>query len=107
VLYTTEPIKWHFHKNMCGLPIAVTVLFCHNLLLFLSLSSCSCHYQSLSISIPLSLHSLLSIYFISVHVVTTILYIYMNSCIAVDVVVLAAQCNCILTHVLVHLFAFC
>lgn len=89
MLYTTEPIKWHFHTNMCGLPVVVTVPFCHNLLLFLS-SSCSCRYQSLSISKLLSLHLLLFIYFISLHVVITILYIYMNSCIAVDVV-LAAQ----------------
>ena len=107
VLYTKQLIKWHFYKNMCGLPVVVTVLFCHNLLLFLAVIifmklSLS---LSLSISVPLSLHSLLLIYFISVHVVITILYIYMNSCIAVDVVVLTAQCICIL--ILVYLFAFC
>ena len=40
MLYTTdlEPMKWHyFHKNMHGLPVVVTVLFCHNLLVL-------CHY---------------------------------------------------------------
>ena len=91
MLYTTEPIKWHFHKNMCGLPVVVTVLFCHNLLLFLS-SSCSCHYHAVIINIKTIIITFIIIYLFYFSTCCYHYFVHLHdSCIAVDVVVLAAQ----------------
>lgn len=89
---------------MCGLPTVVTVLFCHNLLLFLSLSSSTCHYHChYQYQYHLiSLHSLLLIHFISVHVVITILYIYMSSCIFICCRCCCSCCACI--NIFLYLF---
>ena len=70
---------------MCGLPVVVTVLFCHNLLLFLS----SYLHEVVIIIIIININTVIITFII-------IKLFYFSTCIAVDVVVLAAQCICIL-----------
>ena len=78
---------------MYGLPVVVTVLFCHNLLLFLS----SYLHEVVIIIIIININAVIITFII-------IKLFYFSTCIAVDVVVLAAH---VFLYFILYLFGFC